>query len=66
MDADTGEIMASGTVVMVTFDYKELKSIPVPDEWKKKISEFEGLASVSKFERSNLQTFGENNVPAKN
>jgi acyl-CoA thioester hydrolase len=43
MDPDTGEIMASGTVVMVTFDYKELKSIPVPIDWKKKISEFEGL-----------------------
>jgi acyl-CoA thioester hydrolase len=43
MDADTGKIMASGTVVMVTFDYKELKSIPVPAEWKKKFNEFESL-----------------------
>jgi acyl-CoA thioester hydrolase len=43
MDADTGKIMAEGKVVMVTFDYKELKSIPVPVEWKKKFSEFEGL-----------------------
>jgi len=43
MDADTGKIMASGKVVMVTFDYKDLKSIPVPVEWKKKFSEFEGL-----------------------
>ncbi len=43
MDANTGEIMASGTVVMVTYDYKVLKPIHVPDEWKKKIGEFEGL-----------------------
>jgi acyl-CoA thioester hydrolase len=43
MDADTGKIMASGKVVMVTFDYKDLKSIPVPVEWKKKFNEFEGL-----------------------
>ena len=43
MDADTGKMMASGKVVMVTFDYKDLKSIPVPVEWKKKFSEFEGL-----------------------
>ena len=43
MDADTGKIMASGKVVMVTFDYKDLKSVPVPVEWRKKISEFEGL-----------------------
>lgn len=41
MDANTGKIMASGTVILVTFDYKELKTVPVPDEWKKKISEFE-------------------------
>jgi acyl-CoA thioester hydrolase len=43
MDADTGKIMASGKVVMVTFDYKDLKSIAVPIEWKSKISKFEGL-----------------------
>jgi acyl-CoA thioester hydrolase len=41
MNTDTGEIMSSGTVVMVTYDYKDLKSIPVSDDWKKKISEFE-------------------------
>ncbi len=43
MDADTGRVMASGTVVLVTFDYEGLKPISVPDEWKQKISEFEGL-----------------------
>jgi acyl-CoA thioester hydrolase len=43
VNADTGEVMASGTVVLVTFDYEGLKPIPVPDEWRRKISEFEGL-----------------------
>ncbi len=43
MDADTGKIMASGTVILVTFDYEGMKTISVPDEWKKKIVEFEGL-----------------------
>lgn len=43
MHAETGRVMASGTVVLVTFDYEGLKTISVPDEWKKKISEFEGL-----------------------
>jgi acyl-CoA thioester hydrolase len=43
MNADTGEIMSSGTVVMVAYDYKDLKPIPVPEDWKKKVSEFEGL-----------------------
>ena len=32
-----------GEVVLVTFDYEGLKTIPVPDDWKKKLSEFEGL-----------------------
>jgi acyl-CoA thioesterase FadM len=41
MNADTGEIKSAGTVVMVAYDYKTLKPIHVPDEWKKKISEFE-------------------------
>ena len=43
MNADTGKVMASGEVVLVTFDYEGLKTIPVPDDWKKKLSEFEGL-----------------------
>jgi acyl-CoA thioester hydrolase len=47
MGTDTEEIMAEGTVVMVAFDYRELKSIPVPENWKKKISGFEGLQEFS-------------------
>jgi len=38
-----GKLLASGTVIMVTFDYAGLKTIAVPDVWKKKISEFEGI-----------------------
>jgi acyl-CoA thioesterase FadM len=41
INADTGEIKSAGTVVMVAYDYKTLKPIHMPDEWKKKISEFE-------------------------
>ena len=43
MDAGTGKVMASGTVILVTFDYEGMKPIAVPDDWKKKINEFEGL-----------------------
>jgi acyl-CoA thioester hydrolase len=43
MDADTGKVMASGTVILVTFDYEGLKTIPVPDDWRKTVSEFEGI-----------------------
>jgi len=30
-------------VVMVAYDYRALKPIAVPDDWKKKITKFEGL-----------------------
>ena len=42
MDAD-GKVMAKGEVILVTFDYKTMKTIPVPDDWNKKLNEFEGL-----------------------
>ena len=41
--ADTGEVMATGQVILVAFDYHTNKSQPVPDEMREKISAFEGL-----------------------
>jgi acyl-CoA thioester hydrolase len=43
MDADRGKELAKGEVVIVTYDYKEGKTIPVPQAWRNKIIEFEGL-----------------------
>jgi len=43
MHAETGKIMASGTVILVTFDYEGLKTIPVPGEWRKIVSGFENI-----------------------
>ncbi|MBM3126886.1 MAG: acyl-CoA thioesterase [Chloroflexi bacterium] len=43
MHAETGEILASGTVVLVAYDYLAAKSMTVPDEWRRKISNYEGL-----------------------
>jgi acyl-CoA thioester hydrolase len=43
MDADSGEVYASGTVILVTFDYESHKTIPVPQNWREKLSEFEKL-----------------------
>jgi acyl-CoA thioester hydrolase len=43
MHAETGEVKASGTVILVTFDYAAKKPIPVPEEWRRKISEFENI-----------------------
>ena len=43
VDARTGKELAKGEVIMVTYDYKEEKTINIPHEWREKIKEFEGL-----------------------
>jgi acyl-CoA thioesterase FadM len=43
VDADTGRVLAKGEVVMVTYDYHAQKSIPIPQDWREKFIEFEGL-----------------------
>ena len=43
LDADTGKELAKGEVVIVTYDYKEGKTIPIPQEWRERITEFESL-----------------------
>jgi acyl-CoA thioester hydrolase len=40
--AETGEVFAEGEVVMVAFDYYQNKSIPVPQEWRDAVNQFEG------------------------
>ena len=39
----SGQEMARGEVVTVTFDYQSKKTISIPEEWREKISKFEGL-----------------------
>ena len=43
VDAKTGKELAKGEVIMVTYDYKEEKTINIPHEWREKIKTFEGL-----------------------
>jgi acyl-CoA thioester hydrolase len=43
VNAETGEVLASGQVILVAFDYHTNKSLPVPDEMREVISRFEGL-----------------------
>jgi acyl-CoA thioesterase FadM len=43
VDADSDTEIAKGEVVMVTYDYREKKTIPIPQRWREKIAEFEGL-----------------------
>jgi acyl-CoA thioester hydrolase len=43
VDAGTGTVLAKGEVIMVSYDYRAEKSIPIPPEWREKITRFEGL-----------------------
>jgi acyl-CoA thioester hydrolase len=43
LDAKTSKELAKGEVVVVTYDYKEEKTIPIPREWRERITTFEGL-----------------------
>ncbi|HSV85024.1 MAG TPA: thioesterase family protein [Levilinea sp.] len=44
-DENHGQVCARGETVMVAFDYRSQKSVPVSAEWRKTISEFEGIPS---------------------
>jgi len=41
MDAATNEELATGSAVLVGYDYRTKETIPIPDEWREKIVEFE-------------------------
>ena len=43
-DESSGKILSTAEVVVVTYDYRNQQSIPVPDDWRKKIAEYEGLS----------------------
>ena len=42
-DVEDGSLKAKSEVVVVAYDYHTLKTIPVPEEWRKRIQEFEGI-----------------------
>ncbi len=53
-DSETGQILADGSSVLVTFDYYTSSTIPIPDEWREIIEEFEGLRAPdqTKYEKT--------------
>jgi acyl-CoA thioester hydrolase len=44
-DARDGSEFASGSSVLVAYDYRNNHSVPIPEEWRKVIMQFEGLAA---------------------
>jgi acyl-CoA thioester hydrolase len=42
-DSQTGNEHAHGSTVQVAFDYHTAQTIPIPEDWRKIITEFENL-----------------------
>jgi acyl-CoA thioester hydrolase len=47
VDMDTRQEMASGSTALVAYDYHTAKSIPIPDVWRRVISDFEQLSVIA-------------------
>jgi len=45
-DTRNNQILASGSAVLVTYDYGAQQTIPIPELWRKAISEFENLSPL--------------------
>ena len=43
--AETGEVFASGYVILVAYDYHAQKTVPISEKMRRAISAFEGLES---------------------
>jgi len=42
-DSKTGDVFATARTIQVAYDYRTKTAIPIPDNWRKNIIEFEGL-----------------------
>jgi acyl-CoA thioester hydrolase len=43
-DSESGEELATGKTVLVTYDYLTRSSIPIPREWRETLAQFDGLS----------------------
>ena len=41
-DTDSGSVLSKAEIVVVAYDYRAQKSVPVPLEWREKLSAYEG------------------------
>jgi acyl-CoA thioester hydrolase len=46
VEAQTGEEFATGSTVLVAYDYRSSQTAPIPDDWRRVIREFEGLETA--------------------
>lgn len=47
-DDETQKVCATAETIMVTYDYHQQKSIPIPEKWRQAISEREGVDFIQK------------------
>ncbi len=47
-DARDASLFASGSSVLVAYDYHNQRSIPIPQEWRKAIVQYEGMVGQEK------------------
>ncbi len=43
VDEATGQLLATGHTTQVIYDYTESHSVPMPDDWRRLFTDFEGL-----------------------
>ncbi|MEW5869236.1 MAG: thioesterase family protein [Chloroflexota bacterium] len=46
-DVDSEQTLATSSSVLVTYDYRQGKTIPIPEHWRKTITDFENLPQES-------------------
>jgi acyl-CoA thioester hydrolase len=42
-DSGDGRVLATGSSVLVAYDYHQGRSLPLPDDWRRTLAEFEQL-----------------------
>lgn len=47
LDLESNQELANGSTVLVAYDYQSGKTVPIPEQWRQVISEFEGLSRKS-------------------
>ncbi len=49
IDTDTQEVKSHCTSIMVLYDLEHHQTIPLPDEWRQAITNYEGLEGLSRY-----------------
>jgi acyl-CoA thioester hydrolase len=42
-NGETGQVYATAETIQVTYDYREKRTIPIPDHWRRVIADFDNL-----------------------